>query len=329
MGERPLVSIVVPVYNVETYLDRCIESILSQTYGDFECLLIDDGSTDDSGRLADEWAARDPRVHTYHKTNGGLSDARNYGIARCTGEYLTFVDSDDWIYGDCLEVLVEDADRFSADIVVSPPTRFRCFEDSSSMRRNENRCREFTQSEYLEVFFRVNGNRTVHYAWGKLYRRELIDDSQYPVGMLNEDVEGFFKALLRARRIVETNRQLYCYFYNRAGITGRPFGENYLSLVEVWERIVDIARRERSDLADLAEYNLMRADFTVLCDMIVHGDAGTDEVYEDQRAELQARLRSSLPALMQGRMSAGRKAAAVVVAFLYRPIRWAARRVLR
>lgn len=118
MQTNPLVTIVVPIYNVERYLDTCVESIVNQTYGHLEILLVDDGSPDDCGRICDEWAARDSRITALHKPNGGLSDARNYGIDRARGEYIYCVDSDDWIQPNLVERALTVAQETDSDMVV-------------------------------------------------------------------------------------------------------------------------------------------------------------------------------------------------------------------
>ena len=113
-----MISIIVPVYNTEKYLRRCIDSVLAQTYQDFELLLIDDGSKDSSGAICDEYAAQDARVRVFHKENGGVSSARNVGLDNARGEWITFVDADDWIESDMLELLLRKGEETGADIVM-------------------------------------------------------------------------------------------------------------------------------------------------------------------------------------------------------------------
>ena len=127
--EQIKVSVIVPVYNVEKYLDRCITSILKQTHPDFELLLIDDGSRDSSGNICDAWAQADARISVFHKENGGLSDARNYGIDHAKGEYITFVDSDDYVGRDYLKTLVGLVQEYGAQIVqvCNPITNSKVF----------------------------------------------------------------------------------------------------------------------------------------------------------------------------------------------------------
>lgn len=322
MKNDPLISIIIPVYNTEKYLNRCLESIRRQTYQWFECIVVDDGSSDSSGAIADRISKVDNRFIVYHKTNGGLSSARNYGIERCRGAYITFVDSDDWVENDYLAALCSLAKSYDADIVVSPFIRTSEYNCAQFKKRPTERIRQYTQQEYLKVFFRFEGNRTIHYAWGKLFKKRLVDENQFPLGMLNEDVEGFFKALIKADTIIETNVPYYFYFINQNGITGSRFGENYTNLTEVWDRIVDIAAKERPDLVEAAKYNLKRADFTILCDMIVHGSIDSDVEYARVRDVCIKRFRGNLLPLLKGKMQAQRKVALIAIAVGFRPICW-------
>lgn len=322
MSNIPLISIIVPVYNVEKYLDRCISSILQQSFLDYECLLIDDGSSDNSGLICDKWKTLDIRIKVYHKQNGGLSDARNFGLKKCTGDYVTFIDSDDWVFPDYLEILYDNLLSTRADISVSLPVRFSTYNESVRFQRSSNSWKIFSQEDYFRIFFREKGNKTIHYAWGKLYRKALLDDNHFPKGILNEDVEGFFKALLNSHLIVETSRELYCYFINRNSITGSVFGDNYLSLELVWDRISAIAKARRSDLEPYCKINKERSYFTILCDSIIHGNADTDVCYAKEIDELIIKLRYSLISLLSSNIRFDRKIMMLLLAYLYQPIRF-------
>ena len=318
--KRPTISIIVPVYNVEEYLNRCLNSIESQTFSDFECVLVDDGSTDSSGQLCDEWEKKDERFVCFHKANGGLSDARNAGISKSNGKYVTFVDSDDWIYADYLEVLYQGIEEFGADIVSSQLIRFSNEFESDNHKRSKLIWNTYTQNEYLEYYFRIKGNKSVHYVCGKLFSRELLTEDQFPFGMLNEDVEGFYRALLNAKRIAETKRETYCYYYNPNSITGQGFGTNYLCLCDVWKRIAQITEKTRPELLWAAEYNIKRADFTILCDSIVHGSRESDRLFQEELEDCRTRLNSNLKALLHGPMRLDRKISLVIIAKLYKVI---------
>ena len=318
----PLVSVIVPVYNVEKYLSRCLQSIMRQTYTHLEIILIDDGSTDSSGIICEKIAKTDKRMRVYHKRNGGLSEARNFGISVCSGDFVTFVDSDDVLSPDCVEVLESMLTATSSDISVSPCTgRFSKEEDIVCQPSGLGDITEYSQREYLDVFFRFKGNRSVHYACGKLYKRAVLEDDQYPVGMLNEDVEGTFKAILNSSHIVETNKIMYFYYMNPTSITNKEFGTNYLNLVMVWERVKEIAQKKRPDLIEDCEYNIKRADFTILCESILRGNQKTDEEYLGEISRLQERLRQNFVALLKGKMARQRKILLILITYCYEPAR--------
>ena len=170
----PKVSVVVPVYNAEKYIDRCIDSILSQTFEDFELILVDDGSPDKSGKICDNYAAKDNRVKVIHKQNGGVSTARNVGIENSTGEYIMFVDSDDYIDNQMLEVLLQ---KTSDDVeMVISSIRMVCKEKVYDFRmKNREYSPKVLMEEYcLEKFPRI----CVCGPWCKLYKRSVIDENK-------------------------------------------------------------------------------------------------------------------------------------------------------
>lgn len=179
------VSIIVPVYNVEKYLAKCIQSVLCQSYPDFEVLLIDDGSEDGSGDLCDLWSQSDSRIKAYHKENGGLSDARNYGIDRAEGEYITFIDSDDYIGRDYLKILVE--------LVREYGTQIACVSSSMVLENGTERSGGVNDERgYINTEDALKYMCTRKYfgvsAWGKLYKAELFAHIRYPKGRIYEDL---------------------------------------------------------------------------------------------------------------------------------------------
>ena len=164
-----MISVIVPVYNTEKYLHRCIDSILAQTYTDFELLLIDDGSTDSSGAICDEYALRDSRVRVFHKENGGVSSARNLGLDNAQGEWITFVDSDDWIACNALDVMLDNKEE---DLIITSFTSERNlfyaqFESGCFVGSSINKC--------LSKYF---GHISFTVIWGKLYKRHIIVDNK-------------------------------------------------------------------------------------------------------------------------------------------------------
>ncbi|MFR1756745.1 MAG: glycosyltransferase family 2 protein [Thomasclavelia spiroformis] len=210
----PKVSVIVPIYKVENYLNRCVDSILNQTYKNIEVILVDDGSPDKCGEISDSYAINDSRVKSLHKENGGLSDARNYGMRYLTGEYVVFVDSDDWIKEEMIETLVGLAMDLKADIVQSGfyyvyetyllyDDRYYS-EDMLPIQLNKNELmREIVINE-----------RVKNFAWGKLYKTNLIKDLYFEKGVLFEDVFWAHKVMDRVDKYVICHKPM-CYYLQR------------------------------------------------------------------------------------------------------------------
>ena len=316
------VSAIIPVYNVGQYLERCLESIRDQTRPFDEVILLDDGSTVRSGEICDEWASANPTFRVVHQSNGGLSAARNKGIELYTGDCVAFIDSDDWIAGDFVEVLLSLLARTDSDIAIGQWVRTDGEEGCPACSRAErSRERVYEADEYMSMLLRIKGNRALHYAPSKLYRRSVVEDGHFPLGILNEDVEGAFKFALNASRVAETERVLYYYYRNASSITGASFGENYLNLRKVWQRVEVLAESRCPRWAEACSYNVMRADFTILCDMLIHGDAITDARYEPECAACVQRLRRNMGKLLSGPMVFRRKLPMILLAYMYSPIR--------
>lgn len=210
----PKVSVIVPIYKVENYLNRCVDSILNQTYKNIEVILVDDGSPDKCGEISDSYAINDSRVKSLHKENGGLSDARNYGMRYLTGEYVVFVDSDDWIKEEMIETLLGLAMDLKADIVQSGfyyvyetyllyDDRYYS-EDMLPIQLNKNELmREIVINE-----------RVKNFAWGKLYKTNLIKDLYFEKGVLFEDVFWAHKVMDRVDKYVICHKPM-CYYLQR------------------------------------------------------------------------------------------------------------------
>ena len=215
----PVISVIVPVYRVEKYIRRCVESILAQGFRDYELILVDDGSPDCSGAICDEYAARDPRIRVIHKENGGLSSARNAGIDVSSGEYLFFMDSDDIIHPDTLRILYECIGKTGAEISVGEFTRFS-EEDSITFLPWDEDYTVLTNLEALNTL--IEGwevARSLVSACCKLICRNLFDGVRFPVGRLFEDEFTTYKLYYQATKIVVCRATLYYYFDNFNGIT--------------------------------------------------------------------------------------------------------------
>ena len=217
-------SIVIPVYRVEATLDRCLESVARQSFADFEVILVDDGSPDSCPQLCDQWAARDPRFSGVHRQNGGLSAARNTGIKRARGEFITFIDSDDFIADGTLAALMPLAEQ--TDLIEYPVWRFYGSGDQTLLR--------FPLRTYASpADYWTEAQAYLHtYAWNKVYRRWLFDDVRFPEGKVYEDVYTLPRLLSRSPRIMTTDRGAYHYCDNPHGITATAQGEQLRMLLD-------------------------------------------------------------------------------------------------
>ena len=211
-------SVIVPVYRVAATLERCMESIVGQTFTDMEVILVDDGSPDECPRLCDDWAQRDSRIRVIHKRNGGLSDARNAGIDMAKGEWVTFVDSDDFLDKDTYRQVMPLAAKH--DIVEFPVFRFYGSSRQSLLRFDEN-----VYSEHADYWLTMQTYQHT-YAWNKIYRRSLFDGVRFPVGKVFEDVCTFPQLLKKANSVCTTGHGLYYYCQNDHGITATAKGED-------------------------------------------------------------------------------------------------------
>lgn len=237
----PEISVIVPVYRVEPYLRRCVDSILSQTFTDFELILVDDGSPDNCGAICDEYALKDSRVRVIHKQNGGLSDARNAGIDIAQGNYLTFVDSDDWVHKSYLIALYNAIISTGCIISVCSFINVNDYIDDNNVIFNSSIC------DGLSLY---NRNRTIAtIACGKLYAQSLFSRHRYPVGKIHEDEFVTYKLLYESGNIAYINASLYYYFQNDSGITHQAYTVKKLDLVEAVEGQCQFFKaKNRSDL---------------------------------------------------------------------------------
>ena len=212
-----LVSVIVPIFKVEQFLTRCIESILSQTYQNTEIILVDDGSPDQCPEICDTYARMDSRIQVIHKENGGLSDARNAGIEKAKGDYLCFVDSDDYIEPTMLEQMVAEAKKNGVKLVIAnfkavDENGYQVFESEQSPIHNG----VFTAEELLPKLYQKLGWYYI-VAWNKLYHRSLFDKIRFPVGKIHEDEYIVAQMMWKARKIVCIDSEEYIYIYQRKG----------------------------------------------------------------------------------------------------------------
>lgn len=237
----PAISVIVPVYKVEVYLRRCVDSILAQSFSDFDLVLVDDGSPDSCGSICEEYTRKDARVHVIHRENGGLSAARNTGIgwafASSDSQWLTFVDSDDWVHPDFLRLLYEAVTETGCRLAACGNFRTggEAFPEGGKAP-----CRVLSADDYY--CGEISGGIAPVTAWAKLYHKSLFSALRYPVGKIHEDEFTTYRAVYEAGQIAVIPRPLYAYYQNPAGIMQSKWTPKRLAILEALEAQIGFAR---------------------------------------------------------------------------------------
>lgn len=235
-----LISIVVPVYNTSKYLRRCIDSITAQTYENTEIILVDDGSTDTSPQICEEYSKKDARITAVHRENGGLSAARNTGIDVSHGEYICFIDSDDFIHPEFIKTLYNMCCEYDADIA-------QCGFVTTSSDEFADDGKEFRVSTYsnIEMLRRIYQKSYTEniVAWNKLYKKALFADVRYPEGLMREDEATTFNLLYKAQKTAVTEKGYYYYYTNPDSFTRSKYTLKQLDIIRAIEIRLDFYRR--------------------------------------------------------------------------------------
>ena len=241
--EKALITVIVPIYNIEEYIAPCVKTIINQSYKNLEILLVDDGSTDNSPKICDKYKESDKRINVIHKKNGGLSDARNVAIEKAKGDFIFLLDGDDTIHERIIEVLHQNIKKYKADIATSS---FLQFEDGTKPRainlsKSCVKCLD-TEGALENMLYQKGCTNT---AWGKLYKKELFDNIRYPKGELYEDLATTYKLFSKAKRIVVDDRKMYNYRQRYGSIVNNSFSLKHLrSLDFVKEQTAFIEKNE-------------------------------------------------------------------------------------
>ena len=270
-----LISIIVPVYNVEQYLEKCVNSIVNQTYKNLEIILVDDGATDSSGKLCDELAKIDNRIKVYHKENGGLSDARNYGVERATGDYMGFVDSDDYIDAEMYEKLYEAIKKENVDVAecnlkIIYPEREELFTEQNYY----NVC---TKQEYLEEYLKIE--KIFGSACVRLIKSNIAKKLKFPVGKLYEDTYYAYDLIDMVDKYVIMDTSYYNYLMRENSITNTKFNPRILDLIEIVEEFHKMTYKSYPSLKEAADCRRMYAYFSVLNSILLEDEFKNNSYY--------------------------------------------------
>ena len=262
MNSEPLISVIVPVYNVEQYLERCLQSIVSQTYARLEIIVVDDGSTYGCPALCDQWSQRDSRISVIHKPNGGLSDTRNAAMDVMKGELVTMVDSDDWIKPEYVSTLLKLMLDTDADVAVGGWSEV----DENGkivgfVSNKEKKPIVYSRDQALhDIFYQKD---LTHSAWGRLYRTELFDRLRYPVGMLYEDLAIAYTLYSRTSRVAQCFTPLYNYMQRSTSILG-TFKPQRTHVLDILDNLEKQVRNQEPKLLPAVQSRRLSAHFNIL-----------------------------------------------------------------
>lgn len=301
----PEISVIVPVYKAEQYLDRCVKSILEQTYQNFELILVDDGSPDNSPSLCDEWAKNDNHIYVIHKENGGASSARNAGLKIAKGRWIAFADSDDWLDRTALKTLYDLANQYNVPMAIGGMRVVQKYTDASIVMKQN--AKVLSNADLMSRFFRLNGEPDTHSVCGAIIRRDILEDYSFIEGRMNEDVETCYYLARKCEAAVYTDAPLYNYFKNIEGVTNSGFSKKKLDLLDIWDIVQKQVEQFTPEYSYACEMNCKRARFTLLTQMSLNGYDHDDSLMKKTKQQLKKEVRQSFWPLMKWKMPISRK----------------------
>lgn len=301
----PEISVIVPVYKAEQYLDRCVKSILEQTYQNFELILVDDGSPDNSPSLCDEWAKNDNHIYVIHKENGGASSARNAGLKIAKGRWIAFADSDDWLDRTALKTLYDLANQYNVPMAIGGMRVVQKYTDASIVMKQN--AKVLSNADLMSRFFRLNGEPDTHSVCVAIIRRDILEDYSFIEGRMNEDVETCYYLARKCEAAVYTDAPLYNYFKNIEGVTNSGFSKKKLDLLDIWDIVQKQVEQFTPEYSYACEMNCKRARFTLLTQMSLNGYDHDDSLMKKTKQQLKKEVRQSFWPLMKWKMPISRK----------------------
>lgn len=271
-----LISVIVPVYNVEKYLENCVDSIIKQTYKNIEIILVDDGSSDNSGNLCDNFMENDSRIKVYHKKNGGLSDARNYGIKKANGSYITFIDSDDTIDNDYIEYLFSLIEKYHVDLsictysVITDDKKISYIDEDIEVKLDK-----ITALKELlcENKFSVS-------ACAKIYKKELFYNIEFPKGKLCEDNGTTYKLIEKCDYVAYGSKSKYNYYKRSNSIMTSSFNERKFDLIDLVDNMKDELEIKYPELHDVILKKQILARFSILRQIVLSDYKNEEKINE-------------------------------------------------
>ena len=276
-----LISIIVPVFNVEKYLMRCLDSIMKQTYENIEIIVVDDGSTDNSAKIIDNYSMKDKRIIAIHQENGGLSNARNNGLRKCNGNYVAFVDSDDYISEDYIEILYRLIKKYDVKISCCDYKIFSA--DIEELKQHKNKKYiEYVMDKEKYILEYLYSEGYYISAWGKLYKKELFNTIKYPEHVLYEDLNTTYKLALECDKIVCCNAKNYYYFMRADSITKENFSEKQFDMIKNTFEMTEKIKQIYPEYEKAIIYRNVHACFSTYC-RLINSD---DKKYSEKKKQI-------------------------------------------
>lgn len=254
MNQIPLISVIVPIFKVEQYLNRCIESLVYQTYSNLEIIVVDDGSPDNCPQMCDGWAIKDNRIKVIHKENGGLSDARNAGMQVATGDVISFIDSDDWIDLNAFEVMFNIMQDDESDIV---SCGVNWVNEDGKLIRTESVIKHEILNSHDAMRDLLHDGKLKEHVWNKLYRRNVIENIPFEKGKYHEDVFWSYQVIGKARSISVIPDSYYNYVQRADSIMGERYSPKRLDALDATKLRCEYIKKHFPDLFNDALQNYM------------------------------------------------------------------------
>lgn len=303
----PLISVIIPVYGVEKYLDRCVESVVNQTYKNLEIILVDDGSPDNCPQMCDDWALRDARIHTVHRENGGQSCARNTGLSVATGDYVTFIDSDDWIVGDTYEYCVSLLNKFKGvDVVEFGLTHV--YPNKQFSVDGKEALDVYEGKNILEYYMESSTRNGSYSVCRCLFEAPTAKRYRFREGRIHEDIDYKYKVLRDCKKMIVSNQIKYCYWQEGNSTSTGALKKKDFQLYEAGEELYNLTKDEAyGKIAYYGKVKKARTAFSLLCKMVIWG-IGNNELSEKEiYPPLVKELRKNLPLLLSAPIGLKRK----------------------
>lgn len=310
------ISVIIPVYKVENYLHRCVDSILAQSYCDLEIILVDDGSPDGSPEICDKYAESDHRIRVVHKRNGGLSSARNAGIDNSTGDFVTFVDSDDWIAPDTYEHCINMMNSYCADVVQYGYMTTKVY--TLNTRKEDEIIETYKGLDILRNYL-LSTYRTGSYSVCRcLFPRSAIGEIRFREGKINEDIDFKYKVLRNTKMLAVTNIVKYFYYQHGETISSGGLRKKDYDLYESAEELYKLAVTEKdAEIEQLALFKKLRTPFSLLSKIAYFGIADDNIDKQSTIKQLTKEHRKNAVTLLKSPMTLSRKILVVCFALNY------------